>query len=81
MHKLIGVMTYGGWKPNDQTKFIVDDYHFVSLQPFIVEVNLLTEAEFEKRTAEKMTAQFEGLSKEFQSKLIPPFKRNPGDLN
>lgn len=81
MHKLIGVMTYGGWKPTDKIKFLVDDYYFVSLEPFIVQVNLITEPELTKRTAEQMSEQIQGLSRDFQSRLAPPFKRKPEDLN
>jgi len=81
LHKLISIMSYGGWKPNDQVKYLVDDYHFVSLEPFIVEVNLMTEAEIAKRNQTQMNAQLEGLNKEFLEKLKPPFKRNPGELN
>ena len=82
MHKLIGVMTYGGWKPNEKTKFLVDDYHFVSLEPFIVQVNLITEPELNKRTAEQMQEQMQGLNSDFASRLAPIFKRKPaGELN
>lgn len=81
LHKLISIMSFGGWKPNDQVKYLVDDYHFICLEPFIVEVNLLTETEIAKRNQDQMNAQFEGLNKEFLDKLKVPFKRTPGELN
>lgn len=81
LHKLIGVMSYGGWKPNPQTKFLVDDYHFVQLEPFVIEVNLMTEAEVQKRNQDQMNAQYEKLNEEFKEKLKPLFKRNPESLN
>jgi len=81
LHKLIGIMSYGGWKPNDQVKYLVDDYHFIALEPFIVDVNLMTESEIAKRNQDQMNAQFEGLNKDFLDKLKAPFKRNIGELN
>lgn len=73
MHKLIGIMTYGGWKP-ETVKYIVDDYHVTSFEPLVVSVSLVTEEELNRRTVNQMA----GLQEEFKTRLVPVFKRQTG---
>jgi len=78
MHKLIGILSYGGWKNPEGVKFVVDEYYITVFQPLEVHVVLQTEEELNRKTLN----QFAGLTQDFQQRLTPPFSRRTNeDLN
>lgn len=80
MHKLIGIMSYGGWKDGG-IKYVVEDYYLTNFNPMEVHVNVQTEEELNKKTMNHL-AGLSNLSSEFKERLLPAFKRRGHeDLN